>query len=110
VKFFRENAVRLALKKDVGSFISHRYDVIYSTGLFDYFDYRICVRLVQNLKKLLKPGGLLAISDVRDKFSNPSVHFMEWVGDWNLVYRDDENFRKVFPRSGIPKRTYEDWL
>jgi chemotaxis methyl-accepting protein methylase len=103
VKFFKENAVRLALKKDVGSFIPQRYDVIYSTGLFDYFDYRICVRLVQNLKKLLKPDGLLAISDVRDKFSNPSVHFMEWVGDWNLIYRDDENFRQVFFEAGFKK-------
>lgn len=103
VEFFKENAVRLALKKDVSSFIPHRYDVIYSTGLFDYFDYRICVRLVQNLKKLLKPDGLLAISDVRDKFSNPSVHFMEWVGDWNLVYRDDENFRQVFFEAGFKK-------
>lgn len=103
VKFFNENAVRLALKKDVGAYIPYRYDVIYSTGLFDYFDYRICVRLVQNLKKLLAPGGLLAISDVRDKFSNPSVHFMEWVGDWNLVYRDDENFRQVFCEAGFQK-------
>jgi len=103
IKFFKENAVRLALKKDIGAFIPHRYDVIYSTGLFDYFDYRICVRLVQNLKKLLNPGGLLAISDVRDKFSNPSVHFMEWVGDWNLVYRDDESFRQVFREAGFIK-------
>ena len=29
VKFFKENAVRLALKKDVASFIPYRYDVIY---------------------------------------------------------------------------------
>ncbi len=105
VRFFKENAVRLALKKDVEAFIPHRYDVIYSTGLFDYFDYRICVRLVQNLKKLLKPDGLLAISDVRDKFSNPSVHFMEWVGDWNLVYRDDENFRNVFAEAGFKRES-----
>jgi len=103
VSFFKENAVRLALKKEVEAFIPYRYDLIYSTGLFDYFDYRICVRLIQNLKKLLKPDGFLAISDVRDKFSNPSVHFMEWVGDWNLVYRDDENFRQAFVEAGFDK-------
>ncbi|MDD3294460.1 MAG: class I SAM-dependent methyltransferase [Geobacteraceae bacterium] len=101
VNFFKENAVRLALKKDVSSYIHQKYDVIYSTGLFDYFDYRIAMRLISNLKKMLKPDGLLAISDVRDKFSNPSVHFMEWVGDWNLIYRDDDTFRQIFLDAGF---------
>lgn len=101
VNFIKENVVRIAFKKDISSAIDRRYDLIYSTGLFDYFDERIAIRLVQNLKKLLNPDGILVISNVRDKYSNPSVHFMEWVGDWNLVYRDDDDFKKIFVEAGF---------
>ena len=101
INFSKENAVRIALKKDISCLIDKKYDFIYSTGLFDYFEEKIAIRLIQNLRKLLKPDGVLAISDVRDKYSNPSIHFMEWVGDWNLVYRNDDSFRKIFVESGF---------
>lgn len=101
INFIKENAVKIAIKKDIYSLIDKRYDFIYSTGLFDYLGEKIAIRLIQNLKNLLKPGGVLAISNVRDKYSNPSVHFMEWVGEWYLVYRDDENFRKIFFEAGF---------
>ena len=101
VNFYKENALRLAAAKDIGSRIDKRYDFIYATGLFDYFNHKISVRLISNLKKLLKPGGVIAIANVRDKFSNPSVHFMEWVGDWNLVYRTDEEFKNTFIEAGF---------
>lgn len=101
VSFLKKNAVRLALMKDVERKIEHRYDPICSTGLFDYLDYRISVRLVSKLRRLLAPGGALAISDVRDKFSNPSIYFMEWVADWSFIYRDDDEFRQIFLDAGF---------
>ena len=107
VCFFEQNAVRLALMKDVEQKIGKKYDLIFSTGLFDYLDYRISVRLVLNLRKLLKPDGVLAISDVRDKFSNPSIYYMEWVGDWNLLYRDDEEFCRIFTEAGFKKSSLD---
>jgi len=103
VNFIKQNAARLAFRKDINALVGEKYDFIYSTGLFDYFDERISIKLIQNLKKLLNPNGVLAISDVRDKYSNPSVHFMEWVGDWNLIYRNDENFREFFIEAGFKK-------
>jgi SAM-dependent methyltransferase len=74
VNFFKENALRLAATKDVNSKISKKYDFIYSTGLFDYFNYKISTRLIQNIRKLLKTGGIIAIANVRDKFDlTPSI-------------------------------------
>jgi SAM-dependent methyltransferase len=101
--FLKENVVRLALKKDITQVLPEKYDCIYSTGLFDYFDDRLTRRLLSNLKGILKDDGRMIISDVRDKYSNSSVHFMEWVGDWNLYYRDDEVFRQLFVDAGFQK-------
>ena len=101
VNFIKENALRIAVAKDPGSLIKQKYDLIYTMGLFDYFNHKISVRLIKKLKQLLKPEGKLIISNVRDKYSNPSVHFMEWAGDWNLVYRTDEEFKKIFIDSGF---------
>ncbi len=101
VNFIKENAVRIAFRKEIRSIIDKKYDFIYSTGLFDYFSERVGIALVNNLKKLLKPNGILAIATVRDKYSNPSVHYMEWVGDWSLIYRDDREFKKIFLEAGF---------
>lgn len=101
VNFFQKNAVRLALKKDIKEEISQDYDLIYSTGLFDYFDERVATRLVYNLKKLLKKNGIMAIANIRDKFSNPSAGWMEWVAEWYLIYRTEAEFRRIFINAGF---------
>lgn len=102
VNFFQKNAVRLALKKDVREEIPRDYDLIYSAGLFDYLDERVAVRLVNNLKKLLKQDGIIVISNFRDKYSNSSSIWMEWIGEWYLVYRTEEEFKKIFLDAGFP--------
>lgn len=99
--FIKENAARMALKKDISLLVDKKYDFIYATGLFDYLKGPIAVALVRNLRKLLKENGAMAISTVRDKYSNPSVHYMEWVGEWNLVYRNDEEFKNIFLEAGF---------
>lgn len=101
VNFYQENVVRLAATKNVTSRIKKRYDVIYSTGLFDYLNAKISTRLMQNLRMLLKDKGILIISNVRDKYSNPNAHYMEWTGDWELVYRDDNEFKSLFIDAGF---------
>ena len=50
---------------------------------------------------------MLAISDVWDKYKNPSVHYMEWIGDWNLVYRSNEEFRQIFIEGGFKEDELE---
>jgi len=101
INFFQKNAIRIALKKDVKQEIEHDYDLIYSTGLFDYFDERIAVRLIANLKRLLKKGGIMAIANFGDKYSNSSVCLMEWATEWNLIYRTESEFRRIFIDGGF---------
>jgi len=101
VNFFQKNAIRMALKKYITSEIPQDYDLIYSMGLFDYLDISIAVRLIANLKRLLRKDGAMLISNVRDKYSNSSAGWMEWVVEWYLIYRTEKEFRKIFLDANI---------
>ena len=101
INFIQENALRLAATKHITSKVKKRYDIIYATGLLDYLNDRITIRLIANLRRLLRIDGILIISNVRDKYSNPDAHYMEWTGDWNLIYRDDNEFKKLFLDAGF---------
>ena len=68
VNFIQLNAIKLSTIRKPEEMIKKKYDIIYSTGLFDYLNFKISLNLVKNLKSLLNEGGILAISDVRDKF------------------------------------------
>lgn len=62
-----------------------RFDLVYSTGLFDYLKQTTGRRLVSAMFRSLRPGGRLLVANflpgVRD------VGYMEAFMDWNLTYR-----------------------
>ena len=98
VAFHQENAVRMAFKKETQR---EEYDLIFSLGLFDYLDDRIAQRLVAALKRHLKKDGQLFIANFSEKYQNPSFYFLEWVGEWQLIYRSIEDFKKIFLAAGF---------
>ncbi len=101
VRFIKGNALKMARSKNILKDLPVSYDIIYSMGLFDYLPEKIAVRLIGNLRTLLNEEGYLCISNVGKKYCNPSVHFMEWAGDWNLIYRREEDFRCLFLKAGF---------
>ncbi|WP_395750576.1 class I SAM-dependent methyltransferase [Prosthecobacter sp.] len=76
------------------------YDVVYCAGLFDYLSDRICRRLLEIFYDLLAPGGLLIATNVHP--SNPWRNWMEYLAEWHLVYRDEEQFLKLAPDRAPP--------
>jgi extracellular factor (EF) 3-hydroxypalmitic acid methyl ester biosynthesis protein len=64
----------------------NEFDLVYSTGLFDYLDARIGRRLVTSMFQMLRPGGSLVVANflpgIRD------IGYMEAFMDWRLVYRN----------------------
>ncbi|MFT6182158.1 MAG: extracellular factor (EF) 3-hydroxypalmitic acid methyl ester biosynthesis protein [Akkermansiaceae bacterium] len=72
------------------------YDLVYCAGLFDYLSQRVCKRLTEIFYMLSKPGGKVAVTNV--SASNPSIGWMEYILEWNLVYRDQNEMLELVPR------------
>lgn len=68
-----------------GRFDLGKFDLIYSTGLFDYLNERAARNLVTRTFDMLNPGGELVIANflpgIRD------IGYMDVFMDWQLVYR-----------------------
>jgi extracellular factor (EF) 3-hydroxypalmitic acid methyl ester biosynthesis protein len=77
------------------------FDIVYCAGLFDYLSDRVCRRLMDIFYEMLAPGGLLIATNVHP--SNPWRHWMEYLAEWHLIYRDEEQFMKIAPDKAPPE-------
>ena len=71
------------------------YDVVYCAGLFDYLSQRVCKRLVELFCTMVRPGGIVIVTNVAT--SNPRKAWMEYVMEWNLIYRDENDMKDLVP-------------
>ena len=83
------------LLKENSRFGHGSYDLVYCAGLFDYLTADVCARLVDLFYELAAPGGLVLVSNV--DASNPSRGWMEFMVDWNLIYRDAQQMAALLP-------------
>lgn len=79
------------------------YDIVYCAGLFDYLSQRVCVRLVELFCTMVKPGGVVIVTNVADR--NPSKGWMEYLVEWNLIYRGRAEMEELVPSKFPVKRT-----
>jgi extracellular factor (EF) 3-hydroxypalmitic acid methyl ester biosynthesis protein len=73
------------------------YDLIYCAGLFDYLSDDICCELVKLFDHNLLPGGLALVANMND--SKPFRNFIEFVLDWQLIYRSSRAVQQFAPES-----------
>ncbi len=73
------------------------YDIVYCAGLFDYLSQRVCKRLVELFCTMVKPGGMVIVTNVSD--TNPSKAWMEYLVEWNLIYRGRAEMEDLVPAS-----------
>jgi extracellular factor (EF) 3-hydroxypalmitic acid methyl ester biosynthesis protein len=74
---------------------AEKFDLIYCAGLFDYLAPDTCRALMELWHDSLSPGGLLLVANMTD--SKPFRHFIEFVLDWQLIYRDSREFLSLVP-------------
>ena len=82
------------IQKNIEEFIADKaieklfgqFSLVYSFGLFDYFDYRTARLIIKCLLPLLRKGGQLLIANL-SLDGHRSRALMEMGLDWYLVYR-----------------------
>ncbi len=91
IQFFNKNVLRFTTNKT--------YNLIWSGGLFDYFNDSIFKRMIKRLLPLLKNNGKLIIGNFST--NNPSRGYMD-LFNWNLIHRTRDELRQLARDCGIP--------
>lgn len=78
-----------------------KQDFIYSIGLIDYLKDETVVKLINYIYKILKPGGKVILGNFHS--ANPNKAFMDYVLDWRLIHRDENDMNRLFNSSKFQK-------
>ena len=87
INVIRESVRRLLTDKKLGQALG-QCDLIYSAGLFDYFNDRTFEALLRTLQDAVSEGGSLIIGNVAAR--NPNRWAMEYFTEWFLNHRSPE--------------------
>jgi SAM-dependent methyltransferase len=71
------------------------FDVILCAGLLDYLSEEAAAGLLRHLSSALAPGGRLTFSNFHP--SDPSRFVKDWLVDWPLLFRTEEDCRRLLP-------------
>jgi len=74
-----------------------KFDLIYCAGLFDYLAPETSRALMELWYEWLSPGGMMLIANMCD--TKPFRHFIEFILDWQLIYRDTREILDLVPAS-----------
>ena len=82
------------------------FDLILSGGFFDYLtDKHISFFLKKTLEKLLNKEGLLFFANIKD--DNPFKVWQEYLADWELIYRNEDNIIDLLITAGFPAGAFK---
>lgn len=76
-----------------GPVAEETFDLVYSTGLYDYLDDRLATKLTQRMFEMLNPGGRVVIANFVPNLLCSA--YMEALLDWKLIYRDVDQVRAL---------------
>lgn len=72
-------------------------DLIYSIGLIDYLNDKLVGKLLQYVHENLASGGRVILGNFHPR--NPAKEFMDYVLEWNLIHRTEEDMNRLFGTS-----------
>ncbi len=90
---FLNESVRMVLATDRLTEQWGQFQFVYSMGLFDYLTPPVAKAVLERLFQLMKPGGEMVIGNFH--VSNSGKIYMEYLLDWTLYYRSEEEFREL---------------
>lgn len=90
ITFHTRNALRFQSGK--------KYDLIWSAGLFDYFDDKVFVFMLRKLGTMVAEGGEIVIGNFSP--TNPSKSYME-LFEWHLHHRSPTTLKALAVAAGF---------
>jgi hypothetical protein len=91
------NLFRLAQRPQIAALLDGA-DLIFCPGIFDYLDEAAAVQMLKALWECLADGGRLTVFQFAPH--NPSRAYMEWIANWYLIYRDEQQLRAIVQAVG----------
>ena len=79
----------------------NKQDLVYSTGIIDYFNDKFVVAIINYVYDILNPGGRIILSNFHN--SNTTRALMDHVLDWKLIHRSEEEMDCLFSISKFGK-------
>ncbi len=79
---------------------NQKYDLIWSAGMFDYFEDRLVIILLRKLWRYLKDGGEIVFGNFSPK--NPTKIGMELGCNWYLIHRSSNDLIRLCKKANIP--------
>lgn len=70
-----------------------KYNLVYCFGMFDYFTVQNAKKIVSLMRKMVAEGGKLVI--VNAHTDSPSKLWVEYSGDWWLIYKNQEEMMDI---------------
>lgn len=96
--FIRGNAVLMA-RSFPGDF-----DLVLAGGLFDYLEDRHAVHLIRTIyHRQLRDGGKFFFTNIAR--GNPFRCLIEYMGDWSLIERSEEDILRLCRQAGVPSES-----
>jgi SAM-dependent methyltransferase len=94
VRFEQANVLRFAPHET--------YDLVWSSGLFDYLGDRTFVRLAARFRSVLRRGGEVVLGNFAPHAATRA--YMELVSDWDVRYRSREDLLRLGVLAGAAPR------
>ncbi|OPY79324.1 MAG: DNA-binding transcriptional dual regulator Crp [Syntrophorhabdus sp. PtaU1.Bin153] len=95
VRLMNDNVVRWALGRVRHNFGSQ--NIIYSAGLADYLDDKMCIALINRCHAYLEEGGILILGNFG--YKNHNKIFLDRILQWRLIHRTEENLKEIFAKT-----------
>lgn len=76
-----------------------QYDLIWSAGVFDYFDDKVFKKMLERLLPNVAKGGQIVIGNFSD--NNPSRPLMEFITEWYLHHRSPQHLIRLAEECGV---------
>lgn len=102
LELLQQNLFRIARRKQAAW---SGASIISCVGLFDYLEDDDAAVLLKAMWSWLAPGGTLLAFNFSP--NNPSRAYMEWIGNWYLIYRSREELAKLAAIAELPGECFE---